>query len=410
MSTIITDNPYTFTVADNMSINAVFENDYPDYISATATSSFDIYLINFSGTTYTWKLTSGTNYYYGNVAGWELGNIKKIYGKAVSGTAAAQYLTSLDIRGCYNLQIIDSYETWGQAFYSLGKLSSVKLPSSVITIGNQAFRDCTNAVIDDLPPNVVEIGQLAFSATKLSSTFTIPSTVNEVSRDSFINTPWWDARANNSLIYKDNIFLGYKGTASNFSGTKTITSGTRVVASWALYTCTNITKITLPETVIYIGKSAFRSCSSLSSINLPNSIISIGSQTFESCSNLTSITLPNSLTIIPNNLFYGCSKLTSISIPDTITDVKYQAFYNCNKLTSITLPDTVSSIGESCFKACSVLSEFNCKATTPPTLGNYAFDSTSSNLKIYVPTASVNAYKSASRWSNYSSKIYGKSF
>jgi hypothetical protein len=70
----------------------------------------------------------------------------------------------------------------------------------------------------------------------------------------------------------------------------------------------------------------------------------------------------------------------------------------------------VTEIGKFAFFGCTSLKEVYCKATTPPIGGGSMFDSNASNRKIYVPTTSVNAYKSAAYWSNYASAIVGYSF
>lgn len=103
--------------------------------------------------------------------------------------------------------------------------------------------------------------------------------------------------------------------------------------------------------------------------------------------------------------FYGCSKLTSIEIPNSVIRIGYNAFFDCTSLTSIEIPISVTSIGNSAFRDCSRLTSVYIKSTTPPTLGSYVFDDNALNRKIYVPRASLNAYKAASGWSDYASAI-----
>jgi len=96
--------------------------------------------------------------------------------------------------------------------------------------------------------------------------------------------------------------------------------------------CTNLTNITIPNSVTSIGYDVFSWCSSLTSVNLPNGITSISA--FHGCSNLTSITIPNSVTSIGS--FGDCTSLTSIIIPERVTSIGDWTFSGCTNLTSIT--------------------------------------------------------------------------
>jgi hypothetical protein len=85
-----------------------------------------------------------------------------------------------------------------------------------------------------------------------------------------------------------------------------------------------------------------------------------------------------------------------------VTEIGSSTFEECNSLTSITIPDGVTSIGNHAFYECSSLASVYCKSTIPPALKDYyIFDYNAPNRKIYVPRASLNAYKTANGWSNY---------
>lgn len=129
-----------------------------------------------------------------------------------------------------------------------------------------------------------------------------------------------------------------------------------------------------------------------------------GGNVFKDCTGLTSVTIPDSVTNIAGSAFYNCSGLTNVTIGNGVTNIGIDAFQRCTGLTNITIPDSVTNIGNSAFENCSSLTSITVKATTPPTLGSSAFSNTN-NCPIYVPSASVNAYKTASGWSTYASRI-----
>ena len=140
----------------------------------------------------------------------------------------------------------------------------------------------------------------------------------------------------------------------------------------------------------YITNSNFQSCKSLISVQIPSIVTHIDDGNalsygaFRSCTNLANVKMLDGIATIGMSAFYGCGKLTSLTIPKTVTIIKNNAFYNCSGLTSITV-----------------------EATTPPSLINSnALEGTNANLVIYVPAESVNAYKTASGWSTYASRIF----
>lgn len=152
-----------------------------------------------------------------------------------------------------------------------------------------------------------------------------------------------------------------------------------------------ISSISIPSTVYYsygqttydvvsIGKDAFKDCSNLTSVTIPNSVTSIGNGAFSRCSSLTSVTIPNSVTLIGNSAFSGCSSLTSVTIPNSVTYLS--GFSGCTGLTSITIPNSVTSIGEYAFQKCSL------KSITIPSsvtnIGRQAFDGNHSMTSVVI--------------------------
>ena len=134
-------------------------------------------------------------------------------------------------------------------------------------------------------------------------------------------------------------------------------------------------------------------------------VLHLGDDAFYGLKNMTSCRLPNNIDKIPSRCFYDCFSLTSITIPYSVTEISNDAFYSCSNLKNISIPSNVTSIGNRALRNCSGLTSITVEATTPPTLAVYdVFDGTN-NCPIYVPSASVDAYKSATNWSTYASRI-----
>jgi len=150
---------------------------------------------------------------------------------------------------------------------------------------------------------------------------------------------------------------GYTGPGGAVTIPDTINSmPVTSIGTCAFYTCTNVTSITIPNSVTTIGSGAFEQplnqISNLTSITIPNSVTTIGSNAFNGCNGLTSITIPNSVTTIGSDAFNGCYGLTSVAIPDSVTKIESETFWGCWSLASITIPDSITSIGANAFGRC----------------------------------------------------------
>lgn len=124
------------------------------------------------------------------------------------------------------------------------------------------------------------------------------------------------------------------------------------------------------------------------------------------CYGLASITISDSVTSIGSYAFNSCNNLTAFTIPDSVTSIGASVFSYCYGLVSITIPDSVTNIDINVFNGCYSMSEYHFKPTTPPTLASSnVFNNIPSDCIIYVPQGSLNAYKTATNWSQFSSKM-----
>ena len=156
-----------------------------------------------------------------------------------------------------------------------------------------------------------------------------------------------------------------------------------------------------------ITSNTYNSATGYWVIKFDKDVTEISRLSFSSKTSLTSVMLPNSITKIDTSTFNRCSSLSEINIPEGVTKIGNSAFYVCTSLTSITLPASLTDLGGGYqFEECSNLAYVYCKATSPPYGPIGAFNGCSSNLKIYVPKISVDAYKAADGWKDYADSIF----
>lgn len=326
-------------------------------------------------------------------------------------------------------------------------IKTVYLPSELTTVEARAFKGCTALPIIRFRASIASIGEEAFEGcSALRSVYSDAVTPPTVGTDAFANCHaslaahvtsgnlaayeassawsamnvtsaqpwneiWYTTTDGNSctIHYTQNTILSNtyvdgKGILTynrdltrldqEFSQCATLETislpeSVNGMREYAFMDCASLSSIVLPESLQEIARYAFLRCSSLASINLPDGIQTIGEGAFMG-SSLTSIVIPTGIQSIANGTFWECSSLCSISLPDGLLSIGGYAFKDCSQLSSVTLPSSIQSIGEYAF---SVLETIFIKAVTPPSFDHDAIGGIVQN--IYVPTASVDAYKEA---------------
>ena len=188
-----------------------------------------------------------------------------------------------------------------------------------------------------------------------------------------------------------NLIIGSNGdkfgdaTALDLTGTITDSSGTPCVIIEDSGTTGRyqITSVLLPDTVKRISANAY-SNAALTSISFPASLESIEHSAFYGSALKEADLSKTRITTLESSTFSNCASLTSVQLPSTLTFIEGSAFYNCTSLTEITL-----------------------NATTPPTFDSWSLSTCSSLKVIYVPTGSVQDYRTAEGWKDYAEKIWG---
>ena len=116
-----------------------------------------------------------------------------------------------------------------------------------------------------------------------------------------------------------------------------ISSDISTIGDYAFYGMSQLESVTLPDSIIYIGKCAFAFCKTLEGVNIPAGVATVGESAFEGCSSLKSIKLPTGLTALGERAFAFCHSLETALLPCQIETIGSWAFKDCKKLTSLTV-------------------------------------------------------------------------
>ena len=264
------------------------------------------------------------------------------------------------------------------AFANNTTLTTIKIPNSIKSIGNNAFAGCTaisEVTTEATTPLPINDGCFDVMA-QLFATLYVPVGAVETYKSA---TVWKgfgniEAIANSSFTIDSGSYtskgseLTWEFTSEGELKIEGVGSIPSIDSSpWAKYK-NDIKRVVVGEGVKYITESAFKDCISLTSITIPESVTDIGIFAFFRCSALAEVHI-NSIEAwckisfedyysnplsYAHNLYLNEELVTKLEIPDTITNIGKFSFAGCS-LTSITIPQSVISIGNNAFHSCSCL-------------------------------------------------------
>ena len=199
-------------------------------------------------------------------------------------------------------------------------LKNVTFEEGIVNIGDEAFWANENVEKIKFADSITSIGRSSFDNFCYPDTLVLPKNLKTIETQAF-----WCCKVQNIVL----------------------PNGLERIEDDAFSYSENLTEISIPDSVTYLGNSAFFSCKSLEKVTLGNGIDKIMGYVFAGCSNLKTIIYPENLTTIHNRAFGGCKGMEKIIIPSTVQYIKDDVF--AGSATEIYIPDSVLQIGKDCF-------------------------------------------------------------
>ena len=285
--------------------------------------------------------------------------------------------------GCRNLKSL-TFDTgsklkniYNYAFRNTA-LTEFSFPSSEneITLGNSLFFGCSELTEIYISESVKSNLDKALAGMPSLEKLEIAATNDSYKVDSEL--PLVSNQSGDSIFY---FFTALDGKNAEL----VIPEGTYYIGDNAFKNQVDLTKVTIPSSVLEIGQGAFQNCFSLKEVKFEgtSALQSIGNGAFNSCTSLTTINLPAGASY-GKYLFANCSSLKEISLPAGVKSLPNYMFSDCVSLTTVNLPDTLTTIGTYAFKNCASLAEIDISNVT--SIGIYAF-TLSGLTKITIPEA-----------------------
>lgn len=253
-----------------------------------------------------------------------------------------QKLTVLSVNISYGVTLIDEL-----AFNDCIYMTTVSLPSTLITIAYGGFYNCTGLITVYNYSNVQTVGEVAFASCTSLQNITFNDGLLTIGQRAFMYCSSLQTFSMPNSV--NSLSTGYTFYGCTRLSSVNISTGLSSLPAGVFYGVGALHDgpftITIPPNITTIGDNAFDS-TGISSIVIPNTVTSLGSYCFRSNTNLSSVSIGTGISSIPANTFNNCDSLYSISIPGNITSIGTNALSSCYNLCTINFLGNTPSVGD----------------------------------------------------------------
>lgn len=363
---------------------------------------------------------------------------------------------------CFSLESVaihDKVIAIGNMAFSNSGLTFVSVPSSVTTVGEHAFFNCESLKTVKLRNNLPEVPVSLFAGCVSLESIEVASPFIKVNDGAFRGCFKLAGINTSSITFiGEKAFAGCDSLVSKYDGMyflgkwivacdsdeilQNLSIGNNIIGiASGVFSKSNLTSVVIPDSIKYIGNSAFEGSELLERVEIGKGLASFGEKCFYNCtslkeillsadnsiltvkssalyskdekiliqyftgasnkeyivsegtteigkfafsnSKLEKVTVPSEVKLINYNAFEGCLALKEVILSQGIEEIKGSAFLGCTSLLELTIPEGITYIAPSILAGATSLKEVNLPSTAEE-IGEYAFDGCTSLSQIHI--------------------------
>ncbi len=228
---------------------------------------------------------------------------------------------------------------------------AVFMPSDVQIAQNSGPARLTSVTLNE---SLEKLGAYAFYSCQYLNSVTFGNKLWSVGYNAFGETQWLKAQSDDFVTVGNGVLIKYQGKESH---------------------------VAIPDGIRHIS-AAFTANESLKSVTMCDSVLSVGASAFSGCQYLVSVEFGQNVKLIDEFAFSDCYELVSASFPDSLEQIGVSAFSNCYSINALKLGKSLKKIGESAFESCSKVKTIDMPATVT-TIDQYAFSNCMSLIMVF---------------------------